>query len=66
MRFSVTVTVVFVFNLRDGYLQAALSFLLNARDYSLPEYLMEWAEYENTQLSSYEALHSLQKAVRYL
>ncbi len=52
------------YDIRDGYLQAALSFLLNARDYSLPEYIMEWAEYEKTQLSSYEALHNLQKAVR--
>ncbi|XP_064394848.1 serine/threonine-protein kinase ATR-like [Halichondria panicea] len=48
---------------RDGYLQTALSFLLNARDYSLPEYYMERAEYENTQVSSYEALHGLQKSV---
>lgn len=37
-------------NLRDGHLQTALSFLLNARDYSLPEFCMEWAEYKKHQV----------------
>ena len=36
---------------RDGHLQTALSFLLEARNYALPEFCMEWAEYKKTQVS---------------
>lgn len=35
---------------RAGHLQTALSFLLNAKDYALPEIEVEWARYKNTQV----------------
>ena len=36
--------------IRAGHLQTALSFLLNAKDYALPEIEVEWARYKNTQV----------------
>lgn len=48
---------------RAGHLQTAHNFLLNAREYSLPEFCLQMAEYKKNQGSSHEALLSLQKAV---
>ena len=38
---------------RAGYLQVALSFLLNAKDYNLPEFCVEWAEHQRAQVTAY-------------
>ena len=35
---------------RAGHLQVALSLLLNAKDYDLPEFCVEWAEHQRAQV----------------